>query len=79
MSDKIARGDGPEPTKYDRRRHEEMNLRPIGRFYGNTFIGLSSFDPYPVCCQCGREIITPHVIICGDHFHNECYKGNSIS
>jgi uncharacterized protein YcsI (UPF0317 family) len=73
MNEKIARGTGAENTLYDKRRHEMMKLRPIGRFYGNTIVGLRPIDDYPICGFCKLEINVPHVIIFKVHYHNGCY------
>lgn len=74
MNERVARGTGAENTLYDKRRHEMMKLRPIGRFYGNIIVGLKSNEPNPVCVTCEREIITPHLVIFGQHVHSECYN-----
>ena len=72
--DRIARGGGPENSKYDRRRHEQMRLRPIGT-YGQTFIGLKALPTNITCSGCGRGINGSHLIIGTEHYHfGGCFK-----
>lgn len=49
-ADSIARGSGPEPTKYDKMRHESMRLRPLG-LYGIPKIQLDSAKVFPGTCE----------------------------
>jgi hypothetical protein len=49
-----GRGSGPEPTKYDKARHEEMRLRPNG-MYGIPKFFVQGFAPNRWCdCGCDR-------------------------
>lgn len=72
--DSVVRGGGPENSKFDRRRHEKMKLRPIGT-YGQAFIGLKALPTNVICKSCGREINGPHLIISGEAYHyGGCFK-----
>ena len=51
--DEIARGGGPEPTAYDRARHEEMVLKRNG-LYGIPKILIDGFKKKEVCKKCDR-------------------------
>jgi len=45
---------GPEPTKYDQQRHENMRLRNNGD-YGKAKFFVSGFAPNRWCdCGCGK-------------------------
>ena len=73
-TDRISRAGGPENSKYDRRRHEQMRLRPIGT-YGQMFIGLKALPSSVTCKTCGRGINGPHLIINGETYHSGgCFK-----
>lgn len=51
-SDQIARGGGPEPTAYDRGRHEAMRLKPFSSTYGKIHVGLGEkLIPLPGTCE----------------------------
>lgn len=47
---------GPEPTSYDRNRHESMKLRQNG-MYGIPKIFMAGLaKPKPRCVDCGRLV-----------------------
>jgi hypothetical protein len=66
--DQIVRGGGPENSKYDRRRHDQMKLRPIGS-YGQIFIGLKAIPNEIICTSCSQIIHGSHLIINNEHYH----------
>lgn len=73
-TDNVVRGGGPEPTAFDRRRHEKMRLRPIGS-YGQIFVGLKPLPATVTCTGCGKDINGPHLIIGTEHYHyGGCFK-----
>lgn len=49
-TDQIARGGGPEATKYDQMRHESMRLRPLG-MYGIPKFQFDSAKLFPGTCE----------------------------
>ena len=53
-TDTLARGNGPEPTLYDKRRHEEMRIK--GMAYGVPKFFLDSSKIQKGCDKCGYII-----------------------
>jgi hypothetical protein len=51
--DEVVRGGGPEPTAYDRARHEEMVLKRNG-LYGIPKIFVNGFKKKEICEKCDR-------------------------
>jgi len=53
VTDQIARDGGPEPTAYDRGRHEAMRLRPFSSTYGVEKVYFKDIPIYPgTCLKC---------------------------
>lgn len=73
-TDKIARGQGPENTPYDKIRHEKMRLRDNGS-YGR--IKIFSSSPTGRCKVCQQDIFGQHLE--GNTVHNWCYGGADAS
>ena len=61
----------PENTKYDKRRHEEMRLKPIR--YGFFKVAKEEIEPL-VCSICINDINGESVIIDKKPFHPKCYN-----
>lgn len=68
--EKITGAGNPEPTTYDRVRHESMKLRPIG--YG--FFPVNRTIDIPICGLCKQECPNPVRFHNGKPYHQECYK-----
>ena len=54
--DEVVRGGGPEPTAYDRARHEEMVLKRNG-LYGIPKIFVNGFKEKKICRICDRLLV----------------------
>lgn len=70
MEHKDTRGGGPEPTHYDRVRHEKMNLKPL--FTQRIFLGYR-FNQDVSCVKCGEKVGERRVIIGSDSYHYDCF------
>ena len=71
MGEKIARGSGPESTKYDRDRHAKMQLRD--QKYGNIKVFQNPRE-LNVCVKCSKEIFSHELLIAGRSYHGECFR-----
>jgi len=60
----------PENTAFDKRRHEEMRLKPLGYGYHRVPGG----PKIPIHCEkCGLEINGQRVLINNRIYHYECF------
>jgi hypothetical protein len=70
IGEKIARGGGPEPTKYDRDRHAKMQLRD--QKYGQIRV-FQNQRLNDLCCKCGLEIVMNQIVVFGRNYHGRCF------
>jgi hypothetical protein len=74
FQDRVVRGGGPENSKADKIRHEEMRLKPMR--YG--FFRVPDGPKGNVLCTgCGKELNGPHTLINKQAFCSECLSASN--